>query len=731
MSKQNLLAKNPFDPSIYAERVNALLARMTVAEKVGQLHLEHVADCGSLTDYNLGDRADENSVVDKVRRGAVGTMLIHGLEATNTVQKIAVEESRLGIPLLFGFDVVHGHKTVFPIPLGEAATWDPDRLAEAEAVAAKEAYADGLNWVYAPMIDLCRDPRWGRVAEGAGEDPLLGSLIAQAKVRGLQTINPDTGYPYVAACFKHYCGYGLAQGGRDYEECDASPRTVFMDYMKPYAAAIDAGALSAMSSFNVLNGQVITGSRYYLTEILRGKLGFGGFVVSDYGAVKELIHHRVAKDRKDAAGLAITAGVDSDMGSHVYEENLESLYSEDPRFAEAIDEAVRRILSVKFAMGLFEHPYHEPDCAEKFVLTPQSRELARDIARHCCVLLKNEDNILPLSPSKRYFLTGPLSDNQEDMPGAWAVYDPETNVITVKKAMEEAGYDFVHYDGCPFTGKYCFQDTDESDFSQALKLAEECDEIIYVCGERAPWSGENRGRVSLDLPKLQYQYLRALKATGKKIISVLMCGRAMCCSELDQASDALLLSWHLGTEAGHAICDVLSGDHCPSGRLPITFPYYTGQVPYYHAWLSSGRSRESLPRYKDGENKPLYPFGYGLSYADIECSNVCLRETCIAADQMLHVSVTLTNHSHIPAYEVVQAYFQDVVSSLATPERKLCGFIKVLVPANSSVEATLDIPAERFALMTMDLKEVVEPGEFLLFVGHDSTCQESISFRVE
>ncbi|MFR3482599.1 MAG: glycoside hydrolase family 3 C-terminal domain-containing protein [Clostridia bacterium] len=365
------------------------------------------------------------------------------------------------------------------------------------------------------------------------------------------------------------------------------------------------------------------------------------------------------------------------------------------------------------------------------MLTPQSRELARDIARHCCVLLKNEDHILPLSPSKKYFLTGPLSDNEEDMPGAWATYDPETNVITVKKAMEEAGYDFVHHDGCPFTGKYCFQDTDDSGFLQALKLAEDCDEIIYVCGERAPWSGENRGRVSLDLPELQYTYLRALKATGEKIISVLMCGRAMCCSELDQTSDALLLSWHLGTEAGHAICDVLFGGHCPSGRLPITFPYDTGQVPYYHALLSSGRSRESLLRYKDGENKPLYPFGYGLSYADIRYSTVCLNETCITAGQMLHASVTLTNHSHIPAYEVVQAYFQDVVSSLPTPERKLCGFTKVLVPAHSSVEATLDIPAERFALMTMDLKEVVEPGEFLLFVGHDSTCQEGVSFTVK
>ncbi len=731
MSKQNHLVKTPFDASLYAERVNALMAQMTVAEKVGQLHLEHVADTGSLTDYNLGDTADENSAIDKVRRGAVGTMLAHGLKATNVLQKIAVEESRLGIPLMFGFDVIHGHNTVFPIPLGEAAAWDPAMLVEAEAVAAREAYADGINWVYAPMIDLCRDPRWGRVAEGAGEDPLLGSLIAQAKVKGLQTVNPETGYPYTAACFKHYCGYGLSQGGRDYEECEASTRTLFMDYMKPYAAAVDAGSLTVMSSFNVLNGQVITGSRYYLTEILRERFGFNGFVVSDYDAVKELIHHRVAKDRKDAAGLALTAGVDNDMASHVYEENLETLYHEDVRFAQAVDEAVRRILSVKFAMGLFEHPYHEENAPERYVLTEESRALARKIAAHCCVLLKNKNNLLPLSKDKKYLLTGPLSDDEANMPGMWATYQPETNVSSVKKAMTAAGYNFVHASGMKFTGKYCFHDTDDSGFAQVLELAEDCDEIIFVCGEMAPWSGENRGRVVLDLTDLQYRLLRALKATGKKIISVLMCGRALACTELHNSSDALLLTWHLGTEAGNAIVDVLSGKHCPSGRLPITFPYYATQVPYYHSWLSSGRSREALARYKDGENGPLYPFGYGLSYADITYSNAYIRETALHAEDMLHAGVTLTNHSDCDAYEVVQAYCQDVVSSLPTPDRKLCGFTKVLVPAHSSVEATLDIPVSRFAMMTMELTEVVEPGDFKLYIGHDSSCQDALEFTVE
>jgi beta-glucosidase len=581
------------------------------------------------------------------------------------------------------------------------------------------------------MIDVCRDPRWGRVAEGAGEDPLLGSLIAQAKVKGLQTINPETGYPYVAACFKHYCGYGLSQGGRDYEECDASPRTLFMDYMKPYQAAVDAGAFSAMSSFNVLNGEPVSGSHYYLTEILREKYGFQGAVVSDYDAVKELIHHRVVANRHDAGAKSIVAGVDIDMGSHVYSENLEALYHEDPRFAAAIDESVRRVLSVKFALGLFENPYHEEDAAEKYINKDEYKELSREIARHCIVLLKNEDKTLPLSTKKKYFLTGPLSANEEDMPGCWAGYNPWTNVYSVKKAMEEAGYDFEHCNGITFNGKYCFHDNNDSEFETALAKATECDEIIYVCGERASWSGENRGRVSIDLPENQYRYLRALKATGKKIISVLMTGRSMAVAELAETSDALVLGWHLGTEAGRAVCDILFGSHSPSGRLPITFPYHTGQVPYYHAWLSSGRSRTELARYKDCNNDPLYVFGYGLSYADITYSNLRLDQSTITDQDLLVARVTLTNHSDIDSYEVVQAYFQDVVSSLATPERKLCGFEKVLVPAHESVDVTLEIPAERFAMMTNDLREVVEPGDFILYVGHDSSCQDAIAFVVE
>lgn len=723
------LTKTPFDPKPYEKRVADLLAQMTVAEKIGQLHLESADNCAELTDDNLGQHSDPGSLVDKLRHGSIGALLLHGTEKANRAQKVAVEESRLGIPLLIGFDVIHGHTLIFPIPLGEAATWDPDMLEKAESVSARDAAADGINWVFAPMIDLCRDPRWGRVAEGAGEDPLLGSLIAQAKVRGLQTVNPETGRPYVAACFKHYCGYGLAQGGRDYEECDVSPRTLFMEYMKPYAAAVDAGAMTAMSSFNVLNGTPVTGSRYYLTDILRKQFGFGGFVTSDYDAVSELVHHRVAADRKDAAAQAIWAGVDMDMGAGVYIEQCEALYREDARFAEAIDESVRRILSVKFALGLFENPYREA-VAEKITDNAEARTLAREVARHSMVLLKNDNKLLPLSRNKKYFVTGPFAEIEGDLQGAWAVYREDANFYSMKKAMQEGGYSFDSFEACPFRDKFCFYDTDDSEFAEGLARAAEADVILFMCGERAPWSGENRGRISITLPELQMRYLRELKKTGKPIVSVLMCGRAMACAELVENSDALLLAWHAGTEAGHAVCDCLFGDHNPSGRLPITFPYYTGQIPYYHSILTSGRDRDVWVRYKDGNNQPLFPFGYGLSYSEITYDQVQIVQTQLRAEDTLEVRVTLQNHSETPAYEIVQAYYQDVVSSVATPDRKLCGFSKVLVPANETVEITMQIPVSRVALMTTDLREVVEPGEFKLFVGHDSTCTQEVSFTV-
>lgn len=729
MTNQNHLIKAPFDPSPYAERVENLLGQMTIAEKVGQLNLECADEFEGLTEWNLGDPAEEGSVIDKIRRGSVGGILCRGIEKNTKFQQIAVKESRLGIPLLFGYDVIHGHKTIFPIPLGGASTWDMPLLEKAEECAAKEAYADGINWVFAPMIDLCRDPRWGRVAEGAGEDPLLGSLVAQAKVKGFQTVNPDTGRPYVSAGFKHYCGYGLAEGGRDYDEANISERTLFMDYMKPYEAAVNAGSMNAMSSFNVLNGEPVTASRYFLTEILRNKYGFGGFVVSDFGSVKELVCHRVAANDKEAAALAITAGTDMDMATHSYYDNCEALYNEDKRFAEAIDESVRRILSVKFALGLFDVPYNEN--YESFTHSEEAVNTAREVARNSAVLLENKNGTLPLSKDKKFFLTGHLADSVYNMLGTWATDHEGIPHYTVKKAMEEGDYNFIYHTGCHVIDDIPDPEEKKAQFNEAVALAKECDEIIFVCGEPVHWSGECSNRVSITMPEIQMEYLRALKETSLPVTSVLMCGRPLACPELSELSDALLLAWHNGSEGGHAICDLLFGDFNPQGRLPITFPYHTGQIPNYHSWLSSGRPRERYGRYRDCRSDPLYPFGYGLSYSEIKFSDVSVENSVLSEGDTLRVHVKLENLSDIPTRETVQAYFRDDVSSLATPERKLCGFVKVDLAPREVKEAELEIPVSRFALMTRDLREVVEPGEFTLFVGRDCTCTDCCKVTVK
>ncbi len=729
MPTQNHLIKAPFDPSPYADRVEELLNKMTVAEKVGQINLECVDDFEGLTEWNLGSPAEEGSIMDKLRRGCVGAVICRGFEKNSKLQQIAVKESRLGIPLLFGYDVIHGHRTIFPIPLGTASTWDPSILEKTEEFAAKEAYADGINWVFAPMIDLCRDPRWGRVAEGAGEDPLLASLIAQAKVKGFQTVNPDTGYPYVAAGFKHYCGYGLSEGGRDYDACSINEQTFMMDYMKPYAAAVDAGAMNAMSSFNVLNGEVVTASRYYLTEILRENFGFGGFVVSDYGSVAELIEHRVAGDLKDAASIAITAGVDMDMASGTYLDHCEALYNEDSRFAEAIDEAVRRILSVKFALGLFEHPYNDEH--PEFTASSEGIELAREVARKSAVLLENKNGTLPLDKSKKYLLLGQLADSLHNMIGTWALCSPELPHHTVKGAMEEGNYSFAYHIGYPMDESEWDDDLRASQFDEVLSLADECDGVIFVCGEPESWSGECSGSATLEIPRIQTELLRKLKENGHRVTSVLMCGRAVACRELSELSDALLLAWHNGSEGGAAVCDCIFGDCNPSGRLPITFPYHVGQIPIHHALLSSGRPRERYGRYRNCTADPLYPFGYGLSYSEIRYNGAAIDNPTLSADDTLRVRVEIENLSDIPVCETVQAYFKDNVSSVPTPERKLCGFAKAELAPHSKAEVALLIPASRFALMTRDLREIVESGEFTLFIGHDSTCKLSLPFTIE
>ncbi len=705
------LKKNKFIAGEDRRKAEALLEKMTFQEKLGQL----VLVCG------YGEAHP-----DQIRKGLIGGFLmLYGVDKTNEIQKIALEESRLGIPMIFGFDVIHGFRTMFPIPLATAASWDMKRIRQAESIAAREAYAAGINWIYAPMVDLCREPRWGRIAECAGEDPFLGCCVAQARVEGFQTVNPETGYFYTGACFKHYAGYGLSEGGRDYETTDISERTLHGEYMKPYQAAVNAGAVSAMSSFNCLNGEPVSGSRRYLTDILRGDYGFEGFVVSDWDSVMELIHHRVAADRKDAARIGMRAGCDMDMNSRVYIENLEELVNEDPSLLDAINESVVRILTVKYKLGLFDNPYRAAD-GEKIFVNPEFRAVARDVSAHSMVLLKNENQALPLRKEKKYLVTGPLADAVGENLGMWSFTGEEKDVVNFLSAFQKEKVRYEYIKGCHFDGD------DQSEFEKAKRLAGECDGILYVCGEPHGWSGEARSRVDIDLPPIQNQYLELLASAGKPIVSVVMTGRPLACTKLDALSDAVLLAWHAGIEAGPAVCDCLFGRHNPCGKLPATFPRATGQIPIFYSKLSSGRPDTNVHnRYVDCPPTPLYPFGHGLSYAEFVYSDLRIENAVPASNGVLHVSVQVKNNSAVDGYEVVQVYFKDIVSTYATPDRKLCDFEKVFVPANSSVSVSFDIPCERFALMTPELKEIVEPGDFLLYVGGSSQAETVAEFRVE
>ncbi len=696
-----------FSPSNYQKSAQTLLSKMTLQEKIGQLCLY-----GSLKPKHL----------DRLKQGLVGGLLnVYGASQVNDLQRIAVEQTRLGIPLIIGDDVIHGFKTIFPIPLASAASFDMEAIERAELTAAREAYACGINWIYAPMVDITRDPRWGRVAEGAGEDPYLGGCVAKARVAGLQSVNPDTGYPYVAACPKHFAGYGLSEGGRDYDSGDISEHTLYSTYLPTYKAAVEAGAMSIMSSFNTLNADPASGSKHLLTDVLRGEMGFEGMVVSDWESIMELIFHRTAKDQKDAARSAILAGNDMDMHSGCYEQYLEELVNEDQsnHIQECIDRSVSRILTVKYALGLFDNPYRSFE-GEQIILSDEHRAAARDVAKRSMVLLKNDKNALPISRKTKIFLTGPLANEAQDMLGMWSCKGNKWDVVTLKSALPNATY----LRGCEI-GHDC-----HCDFEQATKLAANADVIVYACGEPEWFTGENRNKTDISLPKIQSEYAKHLKSIGKPLISVVMVGRPVAMVELDSYSDAVLLAWHSGVEAGNAICDCLFGDYAPSGRLPITFPRSTGQIPTYYSRLSSGRPYNDFPRYLDCDVTPLYPFGYGLTYSPIHYSDFTIKNPILSDGETLNLTVNLTNKGSIDTEEVVQLYFKDVVSSVATPERKLCAFKKVMVRSGQTVAVEFEVESSAFTFLDKSHTPTLEAGEFNLYIGSDSNCEYCQTFAV-
>ncbi|MFO7889520.1 MAG: beta-glucosidase BglX [bacterium] len=699
-------------------KIDSLLQQMTLKEKIGQL--TQYAWHRTMT----GPGGKKIDLLKEIAEGKVGSILnLTGAENTYEIQKIAVEKTRSGIPLIFGLDVIHGYKTIFPIPLGEAASWDTDAVERSARIAAYEAAAAGIQWTFAPMVDIARDPRWGRIMEGAGEDPYLGACIAAARVKGFQgndLTDPNT----ILACAKHYAAYGAAAAGRDYNTVDISLQTLHEIYLPPFKAAVDAGAGSVMTSFNELNGIPATGNDLLITNILKKQWNFNGFVVSDWNAIREMIAHGFAEDAYEAALYAIHAGVDMDMMGHVYSTELSNLIDNNMIQESLIDEAVKRILRIKSRLGLFRDPYKY--CSKKreneLLLHPDHLKAARDMARKSIVLLKNENNILPLDKNiKSIAVIGPLADNKEYLMGSWSARGEGKDVVSIINGIKNkvsSHTKILYAIGCNIN------DEDKSLFKNAVKTAEQAEIIIAAVGESRDMSGEAASRAYLDLPGVQEELLRELNKTGKPVIVVLANGRPLVLTWMSKNIPAILEIWLPGTEAGNAVADILFGDYNPSGKLPVSFPYAVGQIPVYYNHKNTGRPEVQNTRYcskyLDIPNKPLYPFGYGLSYTTFEYSDLKLNNYEISVNDTLHVSMIIKNTGNTAGEEVVQLYIRDVVASLTRPVKELKRFRKIRLDPGEIKKVSFTLSTEDLGFYDQNMKYIIEPGEFKLFAGTNS-----------
>jgi beta-glucosidase len=711
-----------------------LMAKMTLEEKIGQLSL-------LTSDWDSTGPTMSKGYQDDIRKGRIGSIFnAFTAKYTRELQRLAVEETRLKIPLLFGYDVVHGHRTIFPISLGESASWDMKAIEKSARVSATEAAAEGIHWTFAPMVDVARDPRWGRMSEGSGEDVYLGSQIARARVRGFQGDDlkrVDT----VLATAKHFAAYGAAQAGRDYHTVDISERTLRDVYLPPFKAAADAGAATFMTSFNEYDGIPSSGSHYLLTDILRKQWGFKGFVVTDYTSINEMVPHGYSRDLKQAGEQAINAGVDMDLQGAVYMEYLAKSVAEGKVSTARVDEAVKAILEMKYRRGLFEDPYRYSDEAREkaTVYKPEFLDAARDVARKSIVLLKNKDNALPLAATaKSIAVIGPLGNSKEDMIGSWAAAgDRKTRPVTLLEGLQARapkGTSVAYARGAG----YGFDDAGKSDgFAEALALAQKSDVIIAAMGEKWDMTGEAASRTSLDLPGNQQALLEELKKTGKPVILVLMSGRPNSIDWADANVDAILEAWYPGTMGGHAIADVLYGDYNPSAKLPVTFPRNVGQVPIYYDMKNTGRpinpkdpNAKYVSRYLDTPNTPLYPFGYGLSYTSFTYSPVTLDKTAIRPGEKLTASVTVTNSGARDGEEVVQLYVQDVTGSVTRPVKELKGFEKIALKKGEKKTVRFTFSDADLAFTRADMSWGSEPGAFRLWVGPSSAEGAQASFEL-
>lgn len=706
-------------PENIEKRVEDFLSRMTLEEKVGQLN-QYSSDLTA-----TGPTTASQDKLAEISEGMVGSMLnVRGAKLTRKMQEVALK-SRLKIPLLFGLDVIHGYRVTFPIPLAEAASWDLQAIERSARIAATEAAASGIHWTFAPMVDISRDPRWGRVMEGAGEDPYLGSLIAKARVKGFQGKglgNTDA----VMACVKHFAAYGAAIGGRDYNSADMSRHTLWEIYLPPYKAAAEAGAATFMNSFNDVNGIPATGNSYLQRDILKGKWGFKGFVVSDWGSIGEMVTHGYAKDKYEAAEDAIKAGSDMDMESRSYSGNLVKLVRDGRIKEELIDDAVRRILRKKTEMGLFDDPFRFCDeRREKKVLnSPEFRDAARDMGRKSIVLLKNEKHLLPLTKGlKTIAVIGPLAKSEKELNGAWAIdWGAEDKPVSLFEGLKrQAGNSkLIYARGCGAT------DTSKAYFAEAIRVSREADIVIIAVGEGSGMSGEAKSRSNIHLPGVQEDLIKAIYKTGKPIVVILMAGRPLVFNWTAENVPSILYAWWLGSEGGNSIADVLFGKYNPSGKVPMTFPRSEGQIPIYYNYLNTGRpgvDGKILPfrsGYIDLLKSPQYPFGHGLSYTTFEYKDLNISKEQISPGETSEISFTLTNSGKSGGEEVVQLYIRDIVSRPLRPVKELKGFQKVFLKSGESRKITFKIDQETLSFFNSDLEWQAQAGKFAVMLGSSS-----------
>ncbi len=719
------------------EFITSLLGKMTLEEKVGQL-------CQYTSQWEMTGPAPKEAgraqrLADDLKNGKVGSMLnVTGADATRKAQEMVVENSRLGIPLILGYDVVHGYKTMFPIPLGEAASWNPQLAKLSASIAAKESAASGLTWTFAPMVDVSHDARWGRVMEGAGEDPYLGSKFAEARVQGFQG-DDLSDCNTIAACVKHFAAYGFSEAGRDYNAGNVSDEVLYNIVLPPFRAASDAGAATFMNSFNTINGLPATADSHLQRDLLKGEWGFDGFVVSDWNSIGEMISHGVASDLKECAQKAITAGCDMDMEANAYSDNLVELVNDGTVDIKLIDEAVLRILRVKYRLGLFDDPYKY--CSEERennnILTKENREAARKVARESMVLLKNENATLPIKESiKKIAVIGPLADDKDSPLGNWRASAEANTAVSLLDGVKNAVANDVkinYAEGCKFvTGGRSFSTyleinmTDRSGFNKAVEAAKQSDIVILALGEDAYMSGEGRSHTDITLKGLQNELYEKIYKANKHIVVVLMNGRPLVIPEIAETAPAILEAWHAGTEAGNAIADVLFGKYNPSGKLPMTFPRNVGQIPIYYNYKNTGRPHGNYPEdnlwsnYTDCPNTPQYPFGFGLSYTTFEYSDLKVSSSNVKVGEDVKVSVTVKNTGSVKGEEVVQLYIRDLVATYARPVKELKGFSKINLDAGESQTLTFTLTSKELGYFYPNGDYRVEPGLFKVFVGGNS-----------